>query len=271
MSIDVSIVLVTYNRCKSVEHQLLNLERQTWPHDKFELVVVDDGGSDRTFNVVHGMHATYPIQYLWQEDVPWGNPRARNLGMRFARGEIILFNDDDTFFYPETIASHVRYHKMISQAKVMGLVGVCPEGREERAFSGESPEMFGLVKKWANILQPWPDTMSMIQTFMPKNCSMKRENAVRIGGFDEEYAGYYGWDDVDFNRRLLLDGVNPVFAADCLAMHVHPPESAFVRDGSRNAILFERKCREEGIIRNGGANNFLPDDGSKNRLYRNYA
>ena len=159
MSIDVSIVLVTYNRRKSIERQLVNLERQSWPHDKFELVLVDDGGFDGTFDCVRKTHTTYPIQYLWQEDVPWGNPRARNLGMRFARGEIILFNDDDTFFYTETIASHVRYHNMIPQAKVMGLVGVCPEGREEKGYLGENPEMFGLVKKWANMLQPWNDSL----------------------------------------------------------------------------------------------------------------
>jgi O-antigen biosynthesis protein len=84
----VSVVVATYNGSRTIQSCLDSLQRLNYPD--YEVIVVDDGSTDRTPEVVK----RFPqVQYLRQTNQ--GLSAARNAGIRAARGEIVTFTDDD--------------------------------------------------------------------------------------------------------------------------------------------------------------------------------
>ena len=90
----VSVVVPTHNRRALLERTLTALERQTYPHDKVSIVVVDDGSDDGTAEAVEARRSPLSISVV-------RHPRrtsaadARNDGVAEATGEVIAFTDSD--------------------------------------------------------------------------------------------------------------------------------------------------------------------------------
>ena len=96
----ISVVIPTYNRSRILVRTLEALRRQTVLEESeadsgggapYEVIVVDDGSTDDTGERVRGISAGYPVRlvYLHQENRKQG--AARNLGVRRARGEWLVF------------------------------------------------------------------------------------------------------------------------------------------------------------------------------------
>lgn len=86
---DVTVVIPTYNRARLLERALSSLAGQTLERDRYEVIVVDDGGCDRAGEVVK----KYGGIYVRQENR--GPAAARNRGIKMARAAVIAFTDDD--------------------------------------------------------------------------------------------------------------------------------------------------------------------------------
>ena len=85
----ISVVVPAYNAREAIAECLEALLHQTVPRDRYEVIVVDDGSSDGTAEVVR----PYGVKLLQQANQ--GPAAARNLGVAHAQGEIILFTDAD--------------------------------------------------------------------------------------------------------------------------------------------------------------------------------
>lgn len=88
----VSVVLSTYNRAYLLRQTLLGMERQSASCD-WEVVVIDNGSTDRTPDVLASMSERLPLRIL-KESRP-GKSRGINLAMAIAGGELVIFTDDD--------------------------------------------------------------------------------------------------------------------------------------------------------------------------------
>lgn len=88
-----SIIVPTYGRPAQLSLCLQSLAGLDYPRDRFEAVVVDDGGADPLEKVVAPFRSTLSLQLLRQENT--GPAGARNFGFRQARGEFLAFTDDD--------------------------------------------------------------------------------------------------------------------------------------------------------------------------------
>jgi len=99
----VSVIIPTHNRARIVGEAIDSVLSQGY--DDFELIVVDDGSTDRT----EGLVASYfpRLSYLYQRHR--GVSAARNLGIASARGEYISFLDSDDLWLKEKLASQMRY------------------------------------------------------------------------------------------------------------------------------------------------------------------
>ena len=97
----VSVIIPTYNRAEFLRNAIDSVLAQTY-HD-FELLVVDDGSTDQTRELVAG----YGDQLIALFQANRGVSSARNLGIRAATGELVAFLDSDDAWLPEKLAWQV--------------------------------------------------------------------------------------------------------------------------------------------------------------------
>jgi len=103
-----SVIIPLYNKENYVDVAIRSVLRQTW--QKFEIVVVDDGSTDRSAEIVKAI-ADPRIRLIQQENS--GVSRSRNRGIEMARGELIFFLDGDDWYdinYLSTIIAMANQH-----------------------------------------------------------------------------------------------------------------------------------------------------------------
>jgi len=118
MATDVSVVIPTYNKKDFLEITLTALGLQTYPLERFEVVVINDGSTDATETLVSSLKVPYQINYTRQENK--GRSVARNRGIENAKGRTIIFIDDDCVPTPTFIESHMRHHDGHDEVVVLG-------------------------------------------------------------------------------------------------------------------------------------------------------
>lgn len=94
---DATVIVCTYNRCESLAETLAAIARQRVPASfRWELLVVDNNSRDATRDTVErfiAAHPALPARYLFESRQ--GLSHARNRGIAEARGEFVVFTDDD--------------------------------------------------------------------------------------------------------------------------------------------------------------------------------
>jgi len=236
-----SVVIPTRNRRELLGRVLRGLlEEQTAPPRDYEVVVVDDGSSDDTAQVVASSATrAAPLRYCHQESK--GPAAARNLGLREAKGQIIVFTGDDCLPDPHLIEEHLRLHRREGDVGVLGHVAWHPDLplTPLMTFLEEGVQFgFGLIKDPENVAH-W--------SFYTANCSVQRHWIEEAGGFDEEFE-YAAYEDIELAYRMQQQGLRIVYRPGALTYHYHPPtlEQHLARQRlcGRAAVLFWRKHPE---------------------------
>ena len=105
----VSVVIPTYNRSAMIGECLESVLGQTYP--SFEVIVVDDGSTDGTEDVVR----RYPsVRYVWQRNQE--RSAARNRGIALAQGRYVAFLDSDDLWLPDKLSDQVAYMEQHPEA-----------------------------------------------------------------------------------------------------------------------------------------------------------
>ena len=94
-----SVVIPAYNREKTIERSIRSVLNQTY--DRIELLIIDDGSEDRTRTIVEPFLSDFRVHYAYQNN--GGAQRARNNGLRMAKGEYIMFLDSDDEILPDCL------------------------------------------------------------------------------------------------------------------------------------------------------------------------
>ncbi|WP_052315752.1 glycosyltransferase family 2 protein [Oscillatoria acuminata] len=97
-----SVVVPTYNRANLLGDTIESVLAQTFKD--FELLVIDDGSTDDTHELINSFCDSTNIRYIYQENQGVG--AARNTGIKNARGEWITFLDSDDLWLPNHLQSH---------------------------------------------------------------------------------------------------------------------------------------------------------------------
>lgn len=117
----------TYNRAHTIEHVYESLLAQTF--GDFEWIIVDDGSTDGTRDLVSSWKPGFPIRYVWKAN--GGKHTAMNLGVSLANGEFVLFADSDDRFKAQTL-ERFDYHwrRIPDPSKFANLSCLCcsPDG-----------------------------------------------------------------------------------------------------------------------------------------------
>src|SRR5215208_5849960 len=120
-SAQISVVIPTYQRRESIKRLLKGFEQQTMSPDLFEVLVVIDGSTDGTEDLVANTKAPYPMRTICQPNR--GRAAACNTGIRSAQGKLIVLLDDDMEPAPGFILAHWHAHQ---EQKKLGVVGAVP-------------------------------------------------------------------------------------------------------------------------------------------------
>jgi glycosyltransferase involved in cell wall biosynthesis len=111
----VTAIVCTHDRARSLEQTLASLEGIVVPQGQlWELVVVDNASRDETPAVLRRMSGRLPMQAVREPRV--GLSAARNTAVRAARGDLLLFTDDDVHVDRHWLAAHVAAARRWPQA-----------------------------------------------------------------------------------------------------------------------------------------------------------
>jgi glycosyltransferase involved in cell wall biosynthesis/GT2 family glycosyltransferase len=190
-----SVIIPSYARPQSLARLLDLLGRQVF--SDFEVIVVDQSAMPCEISALRG---NFAVQYIHTTEK--GAVKARNLGIKHARGQVLAFTDDDCEPDVQWLANAYKY---FNDAHVVGIEGFIEsdEHDEERYRIVRNLEVKGIGFKTANL-------------FLRKNTVEK------IGGFDERFDNPHFREDTDLGWRALTEGEIP-FADDVRVLHpAHP-------------------------------------------------
>lgn len=212
-----SVVIPTYNRAPILARTLRALPADNADFTDYEVIVVDDGSTDGTADVVHQMQESFPValHYLRQPNRKQG--AARNLGARQAAGDYLIFLGDDTIPASDFLREHARSHlDRDCRHVVIGYTRWAEDFPVTRfmEYIGEQGWQFGFS------LIENPEDLPF-NFFYTSNVSLARAFFWEGGGFDEGFQEY-GWEDIELSLRLKKQGMRLTYNPRAVAYHHHP-------------------------------------------------
>jgi GT2 family glycosyltransferase len=205
----VTVVVPTHNRSTSLRRLLDALSRQTYPASSLQVVVVADGCSDGTADMLQAYAARFELQVL--EQTCLGPAAARNHGAARAQGQQIVFLDDDIEPLPGLIDAHVRVHNGQADRVVIGYLPPVTSGG-----TGFFP--LQLRDWWEAMFERLrqPGHRATYRDLLSGNLSLSVELFARVGGFDPALRCH---EDYELGARLIDAGARFVFAPDAAGYH----------------------------------------------------
>ncbi len=150
-------------------------------------------------------------------------PKAMNVGLLEARQEFVLFLDDDIIPFPDLVAAHAGAHRAESR-----LVA----GRVLQPWDGEVQSASWAAKQFAST------ESREIDGFMGGNFSVRREDAVRIGGFDENFVRVAYNFEREFAERWRAAGRSIQFIPQAAIRHLKATAGGTRTFGEHLTTLF---------------------------------
>src|SRR5262249_44304504 len=160
------------------------LDAQDFPADEYEVLVVVDGSQDDTADFVRGLHPRHALGVL-EHQQNRGQAAAKNTGLRAARGDLVLFLDDDLTCPPGLVRDHVAAHGLASDLVVFGPIFTADDSRVALSTDWWADICLDDFRRLAQGAAPeWPT-----DAFVRPNSSVRRAILVASGGFDERLSG----------------------------------------------------------------------------------
>lgn len=212
-----SVIVPTWNRSDVLPEVLDALEAQEGAPD-FEVVVVDDGSTDATPQLLEDWRPRVPMTVLRQENR--GPAAARNLGVRTAVASRVAFLGDDTVPEKRWLAAHHRAGNKAVEERWLATVGYTGwHPRIRRTPFLDWINEYGLQFGYSLIEDPERVPFNFFYT---SNLCLPRE-ALLEEPFDERFP-YPAWEDIETAYRLQKQGLRIVYASDARTAHDHPTD-----------------------------------------------
>ncbi|MBF2054649.1 MAG: glycosyltransferase [Candidatus Sericytochromatia bacterium] len=205
-----SVIIPTYNRARNLAYCLESL---TWQDFKdFEVLICDDGSSDNTREVVDSFRGRLNLRYRWQPDQGFRAAEARNMGLRMARGKVIVFLDSDLIVPKTFLSAHWQAIQETPQALINSYVyrmlepidddlGLPPEEyipKHRKILKIDGRDRYQLFEREGLIEESY---------FLDSNAlSVTRELITQLGGFDADFVGW-GHEDTELGYRIARHGI----------------------------------------------------------------
>jgi glycosyltransferase involved in cell wall biosynthesis len=210
----VSIVICTYNRAKSLKNTLDSIMTMSVPEDlSWEIIVVDNNSSDNTKEIVEDFKIKTRLNVAYAFEEKRGLSNARNSGIREAKGEIIVFIDDDVIVDREWMG---EIFKIVNSGKEYGMIF-----GQTRVYS---PDLCRLSTKEVDHEETFEMPCSPWAVGNGNNMLIKRSTLDILGYFDISLGAgtkIGSAEDTDYVHRVLRSGMKIIYSPDLIVYHNH--------------------------------------------------
>lgn len=239
MNSNFSIVIVNYNGFDFIAKTLKNLEISNLKPNK--IIVVDDGSFDKSVNLIK---KNFPEITLVINKKNSGTAAARNRGAELAKGEYIIFIDNDVFIERDTFYQLIRFAKKDNSRAAVGAKIVLQNNERMWWNMGYDPNdfreivgyCFGFLIRFFNsadwlekistkfILNYWDYNEPLMVDWVVETCFLVRKDVFnKVGGFDENFFMFF--EGPDLCKRIRVSGFkvffNPCAKVKVLEKHTH--------------------------------------------------
>ena len=276
-----SVIIPSYNSKERLNYNLISLNNQDCDFNIFEVIVVDNGSTDNTIEMLENFKAEFAFKFVRLEKNR-GIARGRNEGIRRATGDILIFHDSDMIANRDFITRHLENH----EEKNIVVCGV----PWKRIFTFYYKELDLSIEKYlrktlqneyenSNMIDKYPliDVESIIDgsyinksfdldtefilglkqilknhneelkdyhlpwRFFLTNNASVERNKVIEVGMFDENIVGYGFEDYDLGIRLYKSGCKFIFDKDILSVHQEHPTNNNISESCENTNYICKK------------------------------
>ncbi|MFL6752248.1 MAG: glycosyltransferase family 2 protein [Sphingomicrobium sp.] len=231
----VSVVIPVHNRERMIGDAVRSVLAQTMTD--FELIVVDDGSTDRTAQVVEAFGD--PRVHLIRHEHNRGTPAARNSGLEAATGEYIAWLDSDDVARPERLELQARYLDANPAVALIGGQAATIRSDGRRSWRPQAPRPLTHARIVATLLFHSP----MLQSSMMGRAEVLKRYEYRVE--------FPVCQDLDMYSRLMLEHRVANLPQVLIDRRVHEGQvvkSQAERIVDRKRVLFREALGRLGIV-----------------------
>lgn len=252
-----SLIIPTYNKETRLVLTLKSIEKLIIQDDT-EILFVNDGSTDNTSNILEDFRKKnkdkFKINILYTSN--GGRSHARNIGLKEARGTLLIFTDDDVILHPNFVHYHKLAHfnsnKLVVHGKIYSLpylkffknpiTGELYEGGfakgilqsktiKSEMFDDNQIETYlnenSKISKFEGDIQALFNSTSIADSyvrwigFTGGNISIMRSELESINGFDNQMGKIWGCEDIETGYRLYLSGAQFIYNGSAVNYHLN--------------------------------------------------
>jgi cellulose synthase/poly-beta-1,6-N-acetylglucosamine synthase-like glycosyltransferase len=209
-----SIIVPVKDEEKVIERLLTALSRVRYPADKMEIIIVEDGSTDKSFDVCreYAERSSLNMKVL-RKPVSDGKPSALNFGINHAKGEIIGVFDADNVPAPDTLLNVCKYFDDPRVAAVQGrTLSINSEENMLTKFLSYEEAV------WCEAYLRGKDVLGLFVHLRGSCQFLRRETLEKLNGFDEKALS----EDMELSARLTEKGYRIRYAPDVRAWQENP-------------------------------------------------
>ncbi len=231
-TVDVSIIIVSYNTKELLLACLTALEKTKTKEDRWEIIVVDNASMDGSVEGIKNYDLRIKNLKIIQNTENLGFAAGNNIGIKAARGKYILLLNSDTEVHEGAVSKIREFLDAHPQAGVATGKLILPDGSMDPACHRGFPTpwaaftyMIGLERLFphsslfARYHQGYKDLATAHEIDSPSGAffMVRREVIERIGMLDEDYFMY--GEDLDWSYRIKQAGWQIWFVPDTTVLH----------------------------------------------------
>lgn len=234
----ISVIIPTYNGLDMLRKSLQTWFEQTLPKDDYEIIVVDNRSSDNTRQYVESLLPEHSNLIYLYEPKP-GATNARHAGAHKARGEYLVFADNDGVFNPECLAEILKVYYANKECVAVAC-------KIEIQWDGKEPEWIKPYKYLLGQLNYGNEIRYDNHNRFYLNgglMSVRKDVFERLGGFNPDLIGPYliGDGDLGFVNKLHAEHALIGWAPKAHMWHMQQ----VAKHGSKEGIALH--CYNNGI------------------------
>ncbi len=208
---EISGLICTYNRSHLLEKVLESLCKQTLSKLRYEVIIIDDGSSDKTKDLALSFCDRLPLRYFYQKNS--GLAAAKNHAIKAANAPLIVFMDDDDLASPRLLEEHLLIHRSYPKDNFSVL------GYTNLDSKIANKPLMHFVTEVGCYLFSYPsindgDVLDYTY-FWGGRSSCKRRFLKKYGLFNPVFR--FGCEDIELGHRLSKHGLQVVYNAKALS------------------------------------------------------